>query len=210
MARPIRAHTLCRVTKRTHRPRQVAGALSAVAALVLLSGCNTSVTGQPRFVNQGEAAPSSHPRTPSVSPNVSTTTRTELVSIPYPTESVDDATMEDGRRRVLTPGVNGTRELTYRITLSAGRETAKQLVSLVVLKRPVSMVIAIGTRVAQSEKGCNANYSGCVPIASDVDCVGGGNGPVYVKGPDKVLGIDIYHLDLDGNGIGCDGPEDIP
>jgi hypothetical protein len=53
---------------------------------------------------------------------------------------------------------------------------------------------------------CDPNYSGaCVPIASDVDCAGGsGNGPAYVKGPVKVIGTDIYKLDADHNGWGCE------
>ncbi|MBX7450913.1 hypothetical protein GR927_23270 [Mycolicibacterium sp. 3033] len=53
---------------------------------------------------------------------------------------------------------------------------------------------------------CDQNYSGaCVPIASDVDCAGGsGNGPAYVQGPVTVIGTDIYDLDRDGDGTGCD------
>jgi hypothetical protein len=52
---------------------------------------------------------------------------------------------------------------------------------------------------------CDPNYSGCVPIASDVDCAGGrGNGPAYVQGPVRVIGRDIYKLDRDGDGIGCE------
>jgi hypothetical protein len=52
---------------------------------------------------------------------------------------------------------------------------------------------------------CDLNYSGCVPVASDVDCAGGGgNGPEYVKGPIRVIGRDIYHLDGDGDGIACE------
>ena len=52
---------------------------------------------------------------------------------------------------------------------------------------------------------CDPNYSGCVPIATDVDCAGGkGNGPAYVKGPVKVIGKDIYGLDQDRDGIGCE------
>lgn len=53
---------------------------------------------------------------------------------------------------------------------------------------------------------CDPNYSGaCVPIASDVDCAGGsGNGPAYVQGPVTVVGDDIYDLDRDGDGTGCD------
>ena len=54
--------------------------------------------------------------------------------------------------------------------------------------------------------GCDSNYSGaCVPIASDVDCAGGsGNGPAYVSGPVYIVGSDIYDLDRDGDGVGCD------
>jgi hypothetical protein len=45
----------------------------------------------------------------------------------------------------------------------------------------------------------------CVPVASDVDCAGGsGNGPAYVQGPVKVVGRDIYKLDRDKNGYGCE------
>jgi hypothetical protein len=52
---------------------------------------------------------------------------------------------------------------------------------------------------------CDPNYSGCVPIASDVDCAGGpGNGPAYTKGPVRVIGKDIYELDRDGDGVGCE------
>ena len=60
-----------------------------------------------------------------------------------------------------------------------------------------------GTPKQSSE--CDSNYSGCVPVASDVDCAGGsGNGPAYVQGPVKVIGIDIYELDRNGTGIGCE------
>lgn len=41
--------------------------------------------------------------------------------------------------------------------------------------------------------------------ASDVDCAGGsGNGPAYVQGPVQVIGSDIYGLDRDKDGIGCE------
>lgn len=59
--------------------------------------------------------------------------------------------------------------------------------------------------VAKPTGGCDPNYSGCVPVASDVDCQGGsGNGPAYVKGPVNVTGSDIYGLDNDHDGIGCE------
>ena len=73
----------------------------------------------------------------------------------------------------------------------------------IVTKAPVTKLIAVGTKPAST---CDPNYSGaCVPIASDVDCAGGsGNGPAYVQGPVKVIGTDIYDLDRDGDGWGCE------
>lgn len=59
--------------------------------------------------------------------------------------------------------------------------------------------------VPQQSSQCDPNYSGaCVPVDSDADCAGGsGNGPSYVSGPVSVVGDDIYGLDNDGNGVGC-------
>lgn len=59
---------------------------------------------------------------------------------------------------------------------------------------------------APVQSGCDPNYAGaCVPVDSDVDCAGGkGNGPSYVRGPVTVIGSDIYGLDNDHDGIGCE------
>jgi len=57
----------------------------------------------------------------------------------------------------------------------------------------------------QPRSACDPNYTGCVPVDSDVDCAGGsGNGPSYVAGPVRVIGSDIYGLDRDGDGIACE------
>ena len=70
-------------------------------------------------------------------------------------------------------------------------------------------VLAEGGAAAQDgppDGDCDPNYAGvCVPIASDVDCAGGGgNGPAYVRGPVRVVGRDIYRLDSDGDGLACE------
>lgn len=78
------------------------------------------------------------------------------------------------------------------------------------MKRPPVLFAAIGfcfspiSAFAQGE--CHPSYEWvCVPYASDVDCAGGsGNGPAYVSGPVKVVGPDVYDLDRDGDGIGCE------
>jgi len=52
---------------------------------------------------------------------------------------------------------------------------------------------------------CHPSYSGCLkPYASDYDCEGGsGDGPYYT-GEVKVLKKDVFKLDHDGDGWGCD------
>jgi hypothetical protein len=72
---------------------------------------------------------------------------------------------------------------------------------------PVPAPKYVAPVVPAAPSGCDPNYSGCVPIASDVDCAGGsGNGPAYVQGPVRVIGSDIYGLDgNDNDGIGCEG-----
>lgn len=57
----------------------------------------------------------------------------------------------------------------------------------------------------EPEGRCDPNYTPCVPVDSDVDCEGGsGNGPSYVAGPVEVIGRDVYRLDADHDGIGCE------
>ncbi len=55
------------------------------------------------------------------------------------------------------------------------------------------------------EANCTPGYDPCLPPASDYDCAGGkGNGPKFVRGPVRVTGNDIYDLDRDHDGIGCE------
>ena len=64
-----------------------------------------------------------------------------------------------------------------------------------------------GTALRQSNSGgCHPSYQGaCVPIARDVDCGGGsGNGPAYVWSTVRVVGPDVYGLDRDRDGWGCE------
>ncbi|MEU8407189.1 G5 domain-containing protein [Micromonospora sp. NPDC048842] len=150
------------------------------------------------------AAPATASSSAAPAPVVQVTTVTEKATIRYGERTVKDSSLAEGKRVVRTKGVNGVRTLTYEVTTTDGVRTAKKLVKSAVTKQPVTQVVAVGTKKPQSSK-CDPNYSGCVPIASDVDCAGGsGNGPAYVSGPIRVIGNDIYDLDRDGDGIACD------
>lgn len=195
-------------------------ALISVTALLLCGGGLTAlgaITGSPDPTPTNAAvavadspmssAPPATAEAPSTaaaaSPTVEKRTVTETQSIPYPTRRVDDPSLAKGSTRIRVRGVAGVKTLTYEVTLANGVQTSKKLVRTQTTKRPVTQVVAVGTKHVQE---CDPNYSGaCVPIASDVDCAGGGgDGPAYVQGPVKVIGTDIYGLDRDGDGIGCE------
>jgi hypothetical protein len=133
------------------------------------------------------------------------TTNVESVTQPIQFEkrTIENWSLAKGTTQVQTAGVDGIRTITYTITLTDGAETNRTS-SEAVTSAPITEVTSVGMYVKPASN-CDSNYSGCVPIASDVDCAGGsGNGPAYVRGPVNVIGYDIYGLDRDGDGIGCE------
>ncbi|SDS29028.1 G5 domain-containing protein [Actinopolymorpha singaporensis] len=157
-------------------------------------------TPSPAALTQGTPSP-----TPTTVYRVVRTTET----IPYESRTVNSAALKKGTIRLKQNGRNGLRTKVFRIAVRGGVEVGRTLVNTTV-REPVTQVTLRGTRVPrpapQPKSACDPNYTGaCVPIASDVDCGGGsGNGPAYVYGTVKVVGTDIYDLDRDGDGYGCD------
>jgi resuscitation-promoting factor RpfB len=161
----------------------------------------SSMTGRPTAAAQS-STPASPASTTSPPAKIEKRQVVETQEVPFQSTTVNDATMPAGTQKTRTRGVPGLKTLTYEITLTDGAQTDKRLVSETVTRAAVTEVVVVGTK----ESTCDPNYSGaCVPIASDVDCAGGsGNGPAYVRGPVQVIGTDIYDLDRDGDGIGCE------
>jgi resuscitation-promoting factor RpfB len=213
------------MTTSRHSRRSCALAILATAVL-LVGGCaevdppstSDGVTdaalptssSSPAGIATEAAAPSPTPaalleKVPAAAaPVVTRKTVTETKKIAFATKTVNDSSLAEGTTRVRTKGVAGVRTLTYELTLTDGVRTDRRLVSDTVTKRPVAKVVVVGTKPPSAGK-CDPNYSGCVPIASDVDCAGGsGNGPAYVDGPVRVVGSDIYRLDADDDGYGCE------
>ncbi|WP_433380568.1 G5 domain-containing protein [Actinoplanes sp. CA-142083] len=158
-----------------------------------------SVTVDPAATGSSDATPAPLVTTKAVTKKTVKVTK----SVAFATKKVDDDNLAEGKTKVTTKGVAGVRTLTYEVTMTGGKETGRKLISDTVTKKPVTKVIAVGTKPASN--GCDPNYTPCVPIASDVDCAGGsGNGPAYVDGPVTVVGSDIYDLDRDGDGTACD------
>lgn len=184
------------------------GGRIAVVSAGLVAGISTvSAIASP--TTPTTPAPASAPVT--AAPEVRDETVTAVSPVPFPTTTVSDSALASGTTRVNQEGVDGEKTTVYKVTYTDGKETGRVVVSESVTKPAVEKIIANGTYVAPKpapravSSSCDPNYSGCVPVASDVDCAGGsGNGPAYTSGPVQVIGSDIYGLDRDGDGWGCD------
>lgn len=165
-------------------------------------------------IANGVSTPSSSQPTSSSVQSQSVTTHeevTEIVAIPFEKTTTESSLYDKGTTQVTTAGSNGEKKVTYNVTLVNGVESSREIIKEDISKAPISEVTSIGTYVKptapeRQASNCDPNYSGaCVPIASDVDCAGGrGNGPAYVRGPVYVIGTDIYGLDGNGDGVGCE------
>lgn len=145
-----------------------------------------------------------------VEPEITYERERKTITVPNRTVTRKTATLKKGVTKVAQKGRPGVRVKIFRLTLEDGVEVDRELVSDAVRRKPVNRIVLQGTRVPQPQPQqptgqCDPNYGGCVPVAYDVDCAGGsGDGPKYVQGPVKVIGNDIYDLDYDNDGWGCD------
>jgi hypothetical protein len=186
-------------TEAPTEPPAIASATPPTTALA-----TPSIT--PPLVSSPTGPPSSAPPAAKVAKPVPVVVTKRVVVVKvvaFRKKNVRDPERPQGESVVTTHGVKGKKELTYAVTYTDGRETGRRLVRAVITRQPVTQITSIGTKQEESGGGCDPNYTGCVPIASDVDCEGGtGNGPAYVAGPVEVIGSDIYRLDADHDGIG--------
>lgn len=84
------------------------------------------------------------------------------------------------------------------------RRTARAAV--IALVAAFATTAAVGAPSAVAKKKCHKSYKGaCLkPNASDYDCRGGsGDGPYYT-GVVRIVGPDVFRLDADGDGYGCE------
>lgn len=190
------------------------GKIGIISTAVMVGGASSNPPETPETTNQ-DIISTNAVQEPSVikiaepkTPVITNKTETETITIPFKEESVKTDNLAKGKTQIKTYGVNGEKAITYNITLIDGVEESRTSTEKVT-KEPINQVILIGTYVepepvVTTPSNCDPNYSGCVPIASDVDCAGGsGDGPVYVTGPVQVIGRDIYGLDRDKDGWGC-------
>ena len=71
---------------------------------------------------------------------------TTTEEIPYPSRTENNAALPEGTRNVKQAGVNGEKTITWDITLTNGKETARTKKSEKVTKEPVEEIIEVGTK----------------------------------------------------------------
>lgn len=70
----------------------------------------------------------------------------------------------------------------------------------------VLAALGMGAGGVEAKRKCHPSYKGkCLKVnAGDYDCIGGsGDGPNYT-GRVRVVGPDVFRLDADKDGIGCE------
>ena len=71
---------------------------------------------------------------------------TESVAIPFPTEERKTDTLYTGEKKTETKGVEGSKDVTKRVTTTDGVVTAEEVLSETVTKEPVTRVVLVGTK----------------------------------------------------------------
>lgn len=187
--------------RKAPNPSLVAGAAAAV--VLLLAGC-----GAPQASLSAATAPARKSAT-------ATPTATPIADTPCSTVNGQQVfagstyvcTKDESGRLVWLEAAQSKRVTDKLAAAAAAKAAADKAATDAAAKaaKAATPQAPVAQPVPGTNPGCDPNYSGCVPIASDVDCAGGsGNGPAYVRGPIQVTGRDIYGLDSDHDGIACE------
>ncbi|MGN0064804.1 MAG: transglycosylase family protein [Nocardioides sp.] len=92
-------------------------------------------------------------------------------AVPHAVVKKDDASMFEGETEVVREGVDGLRDVTYRVTFRNGELVRKTVVTAKVLREPVAEIVRVGTKEQPS-----ANYAGGSTVWDRLaQCESGGN-----------------------------------
>ena len=77
--------------------------------------------------------------------------------IPFESREVSDSTLEKGKTRIKTKGVNGLKRMTYEVTTENGIEVKRVVLSESTVKNPTAQVVAVGTKPKSAKKTVTTN-----------------------------------------------------
>ena len=73
---------------------------------------------------------------------------TKAETIKYNTKKIKDKKLLETKKKVITKGENGSKDVTYSVKYVNGKEESREAVSEVVTKEPVTKVVKVGTKRA--------------------------------------------------------------
>ena len=114
-------------------------------------------------------------------PVISYKNTTETTAIAFSTTYQDDDNLLSSESKVITPGVNGSKQTTYKVTYKGNKETKRDVVNEAVTLQPITQVKAKGTKEIVSEVVTVA-----IPFASTTTNDGG-----MSKGTSKVVTVGV-------------------
>lgn len=179
----------------------------ATFAILGLIGITTGFGDDTKQLNNDQKNLQNTSETVKTQPDLEEKPICKIEPIRYTTTVENDANLLQGSSSTKTPGEDGTREVC--------RKDDGTVLSDKTIKQPVTEVSVVGTKqyVAPAPKpvpapvpapspaptsNCNPNYTPCIPnVPYDLNC------------PDvgmtvRVIGVDVYRLDRDKDGIGCE------
>jgi len=106
---------------------------------------------------------------PEIKETIKEETKTE--NIAFKTVNQNDSTLEEGKTKIKREGVVGIKEFKYEVYYADEVETGRKLVSETVKVEPISKIVSIGTKEAESivikSESCGSDYYRNV----DGDCI---------------------------------------
>ena len=114
---------------------------------------------------------------------------TETTPIPHGRVETQDPNAYQGDETVTTPGEDGERTTTYRVTVTDGVETAREQLNTAVTQPPVDEQVTVGTK----ERPANTPSADGLNWAALAECESGGN-PRAVSSTGKYRGLYQFSL----------------
>lgn len=81
------------------------------------------------------------------------------VAVPFSTKRVENPSMAKGATEIATKGVKGTNEETWTVVYKDGKKVSEKKVSTKVVKAPVTQIVKVGTKKAESSSASSRSNS---------------------------------------------------
>ena len=122
------------------------GKTAAIGATIASDYTASAIIAQPD-TSQQQATPTeavvktAEPNEPVVTHN----TETEVVAIPFEQTAQEDGALPSGQTRLAQAGINGSKVITHKITLTDGQETARETTEEITTHPTPQITISITT-----------------------------------------------------------------